>query len=190
MRGMMLKRFGTGESIFKLCLLAFLLLLIWVGRAYPEKSRLFPELLIAITFLFVILSFIQDLIKPRGEKKQDAKAPETPPLDIREEKLRWVKEMEEKSSEDAGFALLGKSERRKRLWQSVLIILASLGIGYLGGFLLAVPFYFIMFGILHGPGKQALKYIIIGVGITVITYIFFTKLMGVPLLRGVLWGNF
>ena len=58
MRGMMLKRFGTGESIFKLCLLAFLLLLIWVGRAYPEKSRLFPELLIAITFLFVILSFL------------------------------------------------------------------------------------------------------------------------------------
>jgi hypothetical protein len=184
----MVKGFGNVESFFKLSLLAFLLLLMVIGRSYPEKSRLFPELLITITILFVILSFIQGFIKPRGEKKKEqAKAPETPALDILEEKLRWVKEMEEKSGEDAGFKLLGESERRKRLWQSVLIILVSLGIGYLGGFLLTIPFYFITFGILHGPGKQALKYIIIGVGITVVIYGFFTTLMGVPLLRGLLW---
>jgi hypothetical protein len=40
---------------------------------------------------------------------------------------------------------------------------------------------------LHGDKKKALKYIIIAAAVTVMTYLSFTSLMGVPLLRGVLW---
>jgi VIT1/CCC1 family predicted Fe2+/Mn2+ transporter len=113
-------------------------------------------------------------------------SPEVPPSDILEEKMRWMKEVEEKA-DDAGYEMLESSLRRKRLFESIVIVLISLGIGYLGGFLLIVPFYFIAFGILHGQKKKAIKYIIIGLVITAVTYISFTKLMGIPLLQGLLW---
>ncbi len=77
--------------------------------------------------------------------------------------------------------------RRKRLIESTVIVLISLGIGYLGGFLLTVPFYFIAFGFLHGDKKKAAKYIIIALATTAVIYISFTKLMMVPLLEGLLW---
>ncbi len=113
-------------------------------------------------------------------------SPEAPPSDIVEEKMRWMKEVEEKA-EDAGYEMLESGLRRKRLVESIVIVLISLGIGYLGGFLLTVPFYFIAFGILHGQKKKAIKYIIIGLAVTAVTYLSFTKLMGVPLLQGLWW---
>jgi hypothetical protein len=181
------KRFRPTETIFKVCLMAFFLMLMWMGRSYPEKSRLFPEILGAITVLFIIISFVQDFLKPKGEvEKVVVKEPEPPPSDIREEKLRHLKEVEEQA-EDAGYVELEASLKKKRLTQGVIIILISLVIGYLGGFLLTVPLYFIGFGILHGDRKKVLKYVIVAVATTVVTYLSFTSLMGVPLLRGVLW---
>jgi VIT1/CCC1 family predicted Fe2+/Mn2+ transporter len=112
--------------------------------------------------------------------------PEAPPSDIVEEKMRWMKEVEAQA-EDAGYEMLESGLRRKRLIESIAIILVSLGIGSLGGFLLTVPFYFIAFGILHGQRKKAFKYIIIALVITAVTYLSFTKLMGVPLLQGLWW---
>jgi hypothetical protein len=176
------------ETIFKLCLLAFFLLLIWMSRDYPEKSRLFPQLMGGITIIFIMISFAQDLLIPKGETKRvEVKEPEPPASDTREEKLRQLKEVEEKA-EDAGYEVLEETLRKKRLTQAVVIILISLAIGYLGGFLLIVPFYFITFGILHGNKKHYLRYIIIAIAVTVATYLSFTTLMAVPLLRGVLWG--
>ncbi len=177
------------ETIFKLCLLALFLFLMWVGRSYPRNSRLFPEILGTITLVFLIISFIQDfnnLRRRKGKEVAEETPPEAPPSDIVEEKMRWMKEVEEKS-EDAGYEVLETSIRRKRLFESIVIVLISLGIGYLGGFLLTVPFYFIAFGILHGQKKKAVKYIIIALAITAVTYLSFTKLMGIPLLQGLLW---
>jgi len=38
---------------------------------YPEKSRLFPQLLGGITVVFIIISFVQGFLKPRhGEEKR------------------------------------------------------------------------------------------------------------------------
>jgi len=185
----MAKWFRNTESIFKLCLLAFFLLLMWTGRTYPEKSRLFPEILSGIGIIFIIISLIQGFITPkRGKQKEKVLPVEPAPSDILGEKMKWIKEVEEKSEEDAGYALLEEGIRKKRVYQSILIILISLGIGYLGGFLLTVPFYFIDFGILHGQKKQILKYVIIALGITLVTYLSFTSLMRVPLLRGIFWG--
>ncbi len=180
--------FKKTETIFKLCLLVLFLFLMWVGRTYPKQSRLFPQILGTITVLFIIISFIQDFISLRRKKEEGAKEslPEVPPSDILEEKMRWMKEVEEKA-EDAGYEMLESGLRRKRLFESIVIILVSLGIGYLGGFLLTVPFYFIAFGILHGQKKKAIKYIIIGLAVTAVTYLSFTKLMGIPLLEGLWW---
>ncbi len=173
------------DSVFKVFLLAFFLFWMWTGRSYPEKSRLFPDLLSGAGIILIILSFITGLVKPK--KQKIGKAP-LPSSDTREEKLRWVKEMEEESEKDAGFELLEKSERKRRLWQSILIVIISLAIGYLGGFLLIVPFYFITFGILHGKKKQTFRYVIIAFGVSLVVYGFFTSLMGVPLLKGICWG--
>ncbi len=175
------------KSIFKLSLLAFFLILLWTGRTYSEKSRLFPELVGRTAIILILVSLIQSIMKPKREKKKDIEVePEPPSSDIREEKLRRIKEMEE-SGQDAGYELLEEKLRKKRFVQSALIILISLGIGYLGGFLITVPFYFITFGILHGPKKQKFKYVIIALGITLVTYLLFTTLMGVPLFKGLLW---
>jgi hypothetical protein len=183
----MAKRFRPTETIFKVCLLAFFLMLMWMGRSYPEKSRFFPEILGAISVLFIIISFVQDFLKPKGEeKKVVVKEPEPASSDIREETLRRLREVEE-HADDAGYVELETSLKKKRLTQAVIIMLISLGIGYLGGFLLIVPLYFISFGILHGDSKKALKYVIIAAAVTVVTYLSFTSLMGVPLLRGALW---
>ena len=190
MGGKMIKWLRNTESMVKAGLLLFFLILIWTSQRYPEKSRLYPELLCAVAVILIVASFAQDFIRPKGEKrKEERKEPEPPPSDIREEKLRWVKEMETKSEGDAGYELLEEGLRKRRLRQSILIILVSLVIGYLGGFLLTVPFYFIAFGMLHGQKKGILKYIIIALGITLITYLFFTSLMGVPMLKG-LWWNY
>ena len=184
----MAKGSRSTRFVFKVCLLIFFLILMWTARTYPEKSRLFPELLGGVTVIFIIASIIQDFIKPKIEKKgRGVRKPIPPPSDIREEKLRWVREVEEESEKDAGLEFLEVSERRKRLWQSVSIILISLGIGYLGGVLLTVPFTFIAFGVLHGAKRSILKYIVIASGVTLIAYLFFTTLMRVPLLRGALW---
>jgi len=182
-------RLRSAETVFKLCVLVFILFLVWTSRSYPEKSRLFPQLLGSVTIILILVSFVQALIRPKGAmREEEAQSPDTPPPDAREEKLRLVKELEKKGEGDAGYELLEKSLRRKRLVQSVTIILISLGIGYLGGFLLTVPFYFIVFGLLHGQKKHALRYVAIAIGTTVVIYLFFTYLMGVPLLRGVWWG--
>ncbi len=183
----MTKRLRLTETIFKICLAGFFLMLLWMGRGYPEKSRLFPQILGGISILFVILSFLQDFIKPRQEEKTiEVKEPEPPLSDVREETLRRLKEVEA-HAEDAGYEELETSVKRKRVTQGIIIILISLGIGYLGGFLLIVPFYFISFGMLFGDKKKALKYVIIAAAVTVVTYFSFTWLMGVPLLRGELW---
>lgn len=187
----MVKLLRETESIFKLCLLAFFLLLIWTGHTYPQKSRLFPEILSGLGIIFIVISFaIQAFRKARGKKqleKIEEPRRELLPSDVLENKRRWMEEMEEKSGEDAGYTLLEEDKRKKRIYQAILIILISLGIGYLGGFLLSVPFYFIAFGVLHGERKKALKYVIIALAITLLTYLSFSSLMRVPLLRGILW---
>ncbi len=177
------------ETLFKLGALVFILLLMWTARDYPPRSRLFPELLGIVTGILILISTVQSLFKPKGrEMKEDREIPEVQPADVRQEKLRLLKELEEKGDADAGYEFLEEGLRKKRLFQSVLIILISLGIGYVGGFLLTVPFYFLAFGLLHGQRRRVVRTIVIAAGITIVTYLFFTSLMGVPLLRGLWWG--
>ena len=183
------KKGKTAETIFKLALIAFSLMMLWVCRDYPEKSRFFPRIIFSLISLLVLGSFLQDFLQSKkGEVKVTPKAPESPPADAREEALRRVKELEDQGESDAGYEVLEEGLRKKRLWEGIIIILVSLVIGYVGGFLITVPFYFIAFGILHGKKGQALKYIVVAAGVTVVTYFFFEWFMGVPLMRGLWWG--
>jgi hypothetical protein len=175
---------GNTKSIFRLFLLGFFALLMVMSRTYPEESRLFPELLGGITIILIMVSFIRDFTKEK--KREQIEQPEIPSSDFWEEQKRRIKEVEKKS-EDAGYEVLEEGLRKKRLRQSVVIILISLGIGYLGGILLVVPFCYITFGMLHGQKRETLKYIIIAAGVTLLTYLCFTCFMHVPLLDGILW---
>ena len=183
------KKGKTTETIFKLALIAFLLMMLWICRDYPERSRLFPRIIFSLTILLILGSFLQDFMKPKQEQEQEKpKAPEPPPSDAREEQLRRIKELEDQGESDAGYEVLEDGLRRKRLREGIIIILVSLGIGYIGGFLLTVPLYFIAFGLLHGKKEQVLKYLAVAAGVTLVTYFFFDWFMGVPLLRGLWWG--
>jgi hypothetical protein len=184
----MTRRWFRTETVFKIVLVAFLLMLMWMARDYPDKSRLFPMIILGITILMTSWTLLQDILKlekgtgKRGNKKAKASSR------IPEEQMRLIKGLEEQEEKDAGLEPLEERLARKRYRQSAAIILISLGIGYLGGFLLTVPFYFMAFGLLHGKREHTPRYITIAVGITMVIYFFFSHLMGVPLLRGLLWG--
>ena len=185
----MTKWLRNTELLVKLGFLAFLLLLLWTGRTYPEKSRLFPEYLCGITIILIIASITLDFIKVKGKKKNRKGIDlERPSSTAMEGQMRRIKEMEAKSETDAGYELLQKGVREKRLRESILIIIFALIISCIGGLLLTVPFFYIVFGFLHGGKKHIVKYIIIASGITLLVYLSFSYFMGVPLLQGLWWS--
>ena len=104
----MLKRIIYPDFFLKLVFLAFFLVIIWVSRSYPEKSRLFPQLLGVISSILIIGSLIQDFKNPKRKKgDHEARKLEPAHLNTRSEKMRWVQEMEEKAEdEDAGLVKL------------------------------------------------------------------------------------
>jgi ABC-type amino acid transport system permease subunit len=171
------------EFLVELGLLIFFLLLLWMARIYPEKSRFFPMLLCTAAVILTLTSLIQGFFKVQEKRKKEKKEDTFPAEDVHREKLKWAEDVEEESEGDAGFKQLDEESRRKRVCQSLLIVFISIIIGYIGGFLLAVPFYFLAFGVLHGQKKQVTKYIIIALVITLLVYVFFMYFMGVPLLR-------
>ena len=67
----MAKKLMNVESIFKLCLLAFFLQLLWTGREYPEKSRMFPTALGGVAIILIVISLIQTLTRSKGEEKKE-----------------------------------------------------------------------------------------------------------------------
>jgi len=111
----MAKWYKNIESIYKLGLLAIFLFLLWEARSYPQRTRFFPDILAAVAAILIVFSFIENFIKSKtGQKEKETAGPESPPEDIREAKLRQLRELEEKS-DDAGLVLLEESERKKRL---------------------------------------------------------------------------
>lgn len=182
------RRAGT-ETLFKILLLLFLLMLLWIVRDYPEESRLFPVIIFVITIVLILVTFLQSLFTGGEEPAKRERLPErAAPSGVPAEPMRKLKELEEQGEKDAGLEPLEKRLARKRSRQSAAIILIALVIGYLGGFLLTVPFYFLAFGALHGKREHTKRYILIAVGVTAVIYFSLSYLMGVPLLRGLYWG--
>lgn len=179
----MTKRPTKAEFSVKIVLLAFFLLLIWESRGYEEESALFPRLLGAVTGILIVVSLTSDLIFFRKKGKGGTLIA----LNLPNEPSKSA-DSEVEGEVEVGYEFVTDRIRKKKLLQTLFLMLISLVIGSLGGFLWIGPFFFIAFGFLQGkPGKK-FNYILSALVFTGVTYLFFVVLMGVPLLRGLWWG--
>ena len=133
---------------------------------FPEKSRSFPQLIAAISMIFVLVSLFFDFTK------QEIVHGEIIDVDDAE-----VKVLDEET----------KKARKQRFYKAWGIILVSSAVGFLGGFLFSTFFLFMGFTLFFGDKKALVKNICIAVAMTVVIYVSFEIVMGVPLLEGILW---
>ena len=77
--------------------------------------------------------------------------------------------------------------RRRRFYQAWAILLAAAGAGFLGGFLFSTILLFGGFGLASGRKENLVRNMIVAAAMTVLVYFVFGRIMGVPLLNGVLW---
>jgi uncharacterized membrane protein YfcA len=162
----MLEKLKRTEVWFKLVLLAFFGF--WYARAFsfPQQSRQFPHLIAVPSLILTLISLITDFTKEKEVQGEIA------------------------GTDDSELTTLDESarkERRKRFWQAWVIILVSMAVGFLGGFLFSAFFLLLGFALLFGNRNNLIKNMILAVGITMATYVTFQWFMDVPLLRGVLW---
>jgi hypothetical protein len=151
--------------------LALIVIFVWffvAAMPYPPKSRQFPQLLAAVSLIFVIVSLTFDFTKK----------------EIMYGELTDVDEAEVKVLDEET-----KRLRKQRFYKAWGIIIVSSAVGFLGGFLFSTFFYFLGFTIFFGEKKNLIKNICISVGMTALIYVSFETIMGVPLLEGVLWKN-
>ena len=133
---------------------------------YPEKSKQFPQLLAVISIILVIISLTFDFMK------KETVAGEITDIDDTE-----VKILDEAT----------KRARKQRFYKAWGIILVSSAVGFLGGFLFSTLFFFLGFAFFFGEKKDLIKNVAIAVGMTILIYVSFEKVMMVPLLDGILW---
>ena len=162
----MREKLTSVEVLFKLALLAFFGLLYLLSISYPAKSRQFPQLIATFILIILFISLIIDLTR------KGAVAGEISEVD------------------DTELKIIDKETRRARRIRFYLawgIILFSVGIGFLGGFLFTTFSLFIGFAFFFGERKNLLKNTALAVCITVAVYVLFEWVMKVPLIGGILW---
>jgi hypothetical protein len=162
----MLEKLKRTEVWFKLVLLT--LFGFWYAQAisFPEKSRQFPHLIAVPSLILTLISLIIDFARKREIPGEIAEG------------------------NDSNLIILDASarkEQRKRFWQAWGIILASMAVGFLGGFLFSAFFLLVGFALFFGSRGNLIKNMILAVVITMATYVTFQWFMDVPLMRGVLW---
>jgi hypothetical protein len=152
----MLNKLKRTEVWFKLVLLAFFGF--WYAQAFsfPEQSRQFPHLIAVPSLILTLISLIIDFTKKKEAAGEIAGTDDTE-LTVLDETAR--------------------KERKIRFWQAWGIILVSMAVGFLGGFLFSA----------FGSRENRVKNLIYAVAITMATYMTFQWFMDVPLLRGALW---
>ena len=161
-------RFKRTEVWFKLVLLILFSLLYLLAIPYPEKSKQFPQLIAVFSIVMIVISLIIDLTRKGTGVGEIA--------DVGDTELKILDETTKKA-------------RRKRFYQAWGIILISTAIGFLGGFLFSTFSLFVGFALFFGKRtrKYLLKNIFIAVVMTILIYVAFQWIMGVPLLTGILW---
>ncbi len=150
----------------KLALVFIFAFAYFFAMSYPEKSRAFPQLISAVSVILVVLSLIFDF------RKKEAVSVQLTDIDDAEVKVLSREE---------------KRARKQRFYKAWAIIIISTLMGFLGGFLLSAFFFFLGFAVVFGERKKVVKNIVITVVMTIITYLVFEHIMGVPLLEGILW---
>jgi hypothetical protein len=162
----MLEKLKRTEVWFKVVLLAFFGILYAQAFSFPQQSRQFPHLIALPSLILTLVSLVIDFAGKKMATGQIA------------------------GTEDAELTTLDESarrERKKRFWQAWGIILVSMAIGFLGGFLFSAFSLLVGFAFLFGRKENLRKNLIYAVAITIATYLVFQWFMDVPLLRGTLW---
>jgi hypothetical protein len=154
------------EVKFKLALFVLFILLYIFAIPYPGKSKQFPQLIAVFSLMMIVISLIVDFTRKEPVAKVVADVDDTE-----------LKVLDDKA----------KRTKRKRFYRAWEIILVSTAVGFLGGFLFSTFFYFIGFALFFGERKHLIKNIVISVFMTIIIYLLFQWIMGVPLLTGVFW---
>lgn len=150
----------------KLALAVIFIFAYFFSMPYPEKSRAFPQLISVVSLIFVVLSLFFDF------KKKEVVAVQLTDIDDDEVKVLSAEE---------------KLVRKQRFYKAWAIMIFSTLMGFLGGFLISAFFFFLCFAFVFGEKKKLVKNIVITVVMTIITYVIFEQIMGVPLLEGILW---
>jgi hypothetical protein len=154
------------EVWFKLVLFFIFGFLYLLAIPYPEKSKQFPQLIALFSLIMIVISLITDFT--RRDKVVEGIA------DVDDTELKILDATTQKT-------------KRKRFYKAWGIILISTAIGLLGGFLFTTFFIFIGFALFFGRREKLFKNILIAVLLTMIIYLSFQWIMGVPLLTGIFW---
>ncbi len=154
------------EVWFKLVLFVFFGLLYLLAIPYPEKSKEFPQLIALLSLIMTVISLIIDFTR-KGKVAEGI-------ADVDDTELKVLDATTQKT-------------KRKRFYKAWGIILVSTAIGFLGGFLFTTFFIFVGFALFFGKREKLFKNILIAVLMTMIIYLSFQWIMGVPLLTGIFW---
>ena len=133
---------------------------------FPEKSRQFPQLIALVSLGLTVIALVLDFTRKGALQAQ------FPGVDDAEVQV-----------------LDGPTRRagRKRYYRAWAIVVVSTGVGILGGFLFSALFLVGGFSVLFGRRQDVKRNTLAGLAILAGVYILFGKLMGVPLLSGLLW---
>ena len=161
----MKEKFASTDFWCKLALLFVFGAFYLLARSFPQESRQFPQLLAAISLLLTVIALAADFVRqgaPGGE-------------------VGGVDDTELKTVDPET-----RSARSRRFWLAWAILLASTGAGLAGGFIYSVIGLFAGFALVFGSGEKRAGNLVIAAALTAAVYFVFGKLMGVPLMEGLL----
>jgi hypothetical protein len=154
------------EVWFKLVLFLFFLFLYLTAIPYPEKSKQFPQLIAIVCLILLAVSLGLDLTK------KELRTGQLPAVD--DTTLEEFKEP-------------ARGTRRKRFLQAWAIVLFSTAAGIVVGFVFMTFSLLAGFAWFYGKRKDLFRNMAVAVVMTMITYLVFEWIMGVPLLQGLFW---
>ena len=162
----MKEKFKSTEVWFKIALLFVFSGFFVFAIPYPQESRQFPQLLAVISLILTVVALAVDF------RRTQAIAGEIGDVD---------------DTELVVVDMATRMARRRGLYRSWGILLVSTGAGFLGGFLFSTVLLFGGFGLVFGQRANLVKNLCITAVMTALVYFVFGRIMGVPMLSGVLW---
>ena len=141
-----------------------------VVGTYPDRARQFPQLIALVSLLLTALALVQDYLAG-GTRPA---SPQTPLTAGR-------------ATEPASPQTTEPAIATSRVAKAAAIIVVATLAGAAGGFLLSVLLLFLGFAFFFGAREAFWRHAAWSVGVSVVIYLLFDRVMGVPLLAGLLW---
>lgn len=164
----MKEKFGLTEVWCKIGLLAVFSAFYFLALPFPEKARQFPQLIAVVSLALTIVALIVDFSRKGAVAVEIASVDDTE-LEVPDGTTRRL--------------------RRRRFYRAWAIIALSTVAGMLGGFFFSALGLIGGFSVLFGSRQHLKRNALAGVAILIGVYLVFGRLMGVPLLSGLLWAS-